>query len=376
MTRPIETELDSVVYRLKHDYMKIEGMQINFQRTCKVPVGQTNSLPAGLGNFPVYRVADFKSGVPSEWNTEGYFMPMYRQEAMWINFGRGYQESPKALVIGAGNINAITGKPFDPTKDLNYSGKKKKGKAGRAGKGRADKSQADKSQADIGSLEIRLEKEQNYLVIPPQPWLDGWKAEDGKIYQFVAAEMGSGETVEGQITGEETAGGIQLIVYNPKPGQNLVHKTRPHEYMTGGSFELFSAVKGYDALPKGLVTLGMPSGVRMRSVQAMGLGRGGEIEQKIYPDPYGVEVWDEKPAAVDVIYLISSNDFREVTGHPAPPTPVTYEKYQQLGLPWFELHDKKYADTPGSDVFSKLKPVGEGKAKQILHPVLFGAENK
>ena len=99
------------------------------------------------------------------------------------------------------------------------------------------------------------------------------------------------------------------------------------------------------------------------SVQAMGLGRGGEIDQKIYPDPYGVKVWNEKPTAVDVIYLVSSEDFKRVTGHNAPPTPVTYEKYQQYGLPWFELHDQKYKDTPGAGIFDKLLPVGEGKAK-------------
>jgi hypothetical protein len=48
------------------------------------------------------------------------------------------------------------------------------------------------------------------------------KDKDGKIYQFVAANMGSGETVEGQITGKEKVGGIQLIVYDPKEGKNLV----------------------------------------------------------------------------------------------------------------------------------------------------------
>jgi hypothetical protein len=340
---------DNLVEKLKREYMEIGGLRVNFQRTCRVPVGQLNSLPAGLGSFPVYKVSDFKEGTPKEWNTEGYFMPMYRQEAMWMNFGRGYMQNPKALVVGAGNINAISGKPFDPSK-VKCEGKRR---------------------AKEGSLDIKLEKEQNYLVVPPQPWLDGWKAEDGKIYQFVAAEMGSGETVEGQITGEEKAGGIQMIVYDPKPGKNLVHATRPHEYIVGGSFASDSF--GDSLLEKGVMccyAMSAKSATRgsmrigsVRSVQSMGLGRGGEISQKVYPDPHGVEVWNEKPTSVDVVYLVSSEDFKQVTGYDAPVTPVTFEKYQQLGLPWFELHDQKYKDTAGSDIFSKLKPVGEGKAK-------------
>ncbi|MFH1917257.1 MAG: hypothetical protein ABIJ21_08410 [Nanoarchaeota archaeon] len=296
--------------------IKIGDLQLSFYRTCRVPEGKLNSLPAGLGNFPIFSVKDFRSGTPSEWHDEGFFFPMYTQEAMWVGFNRGYHKEPSALVIGAGNINAITGKQFD----------------------------------DKGALEVKLQDPQNYLVIPPQPWLDGWKAEDGKIYQFVAAELGSGETVEGQITGKEEVGGIQLIAFSPKPGQNLVPESRPMEYIVGGSWECF---KGTHPYRRSFAASARPT--------SMGLGRGGEISQKIYPDPYGVEVWAEKPAGVEVLYLVSRADFKQITGHDAPPTPVTYKKYQQLGLPWFEIHDQKKGDTKGSDVFAKLKPVGEGK---------------
>jgi hypothetical protein len=348
----------SALYKMQQDYADIGDLRVNFQRTCRVPEGKLNSLPAGLGSFPVFRVSDFRSGAPKEWRDDGFFMPMYRQEAMWISFRRGYQKNPKAVIVGAGNINAVSGKPFDPSKAKD----------------------AEKREGSEGELDIKLEKEQNYLVVPPQPWLDGWKAEDGKIYQFVAAEMGSGETVEGQITGEEKAGGIQLIVYDPKPGQELVHATRPHEYLEGGSF---GGLKGggitFEDGGAEVFCLGVSKGVSSRGAtrggprpaargprpvaRSMGLGRGGSIEQKIYPDPHGLEVWNPTPTAVDIVYLVSSEDFRQVTGHEAPPTPVTYAKYQQLGLPWFGLHDTKLEDAKGSDVFAKLKPVGEGKKK-------------
>jgi hypothetical protein len=336
----------NLVERLKQENVNMGGIGVNFQRTCRVPQGKVNGLPAGLGSFPVYKVSDFSTGAPGNWHKEGFFMPMYRQEAMWISFRRNYSD-PKALVIGAGNINAISGKPFDPSKN------KLCGNRGNTKEG----------------VEVKLEGEQNYIVTPPQPWLDGWKAKDGKVYQFVAAELGSGETVEGQITGEETVGGIQFIVYGAKDGKKLISQTTPNTHQIGGSW-----TSGYGGTLESATTFGGPlynlksSGIRCCSAgsfsaapREMGLGKGGEISQKIYPDPYGIEVWNSSPESVSMLYLVSSEDFRQITGQSAPSTPVTFEEYQRQGLPWFELGDKVYQDTPGSGIVDNLKPVGNGE---------------
>ncbi len=360
------------------DSLNVGGLGVTFHRTCRVQEGKVNSLPASLGHFPVYKVSDFKSGCPDNFRPEGYFFPMYRQEAMWIGFGS--PQTPHALIIAAGNINAISGKPFDRSKDKFAS--------------------EDERKATVaGGLEVKLEKKQNYLICPPQPWLDGWKAEDGKIYQFVAAEMGSGETVEGQITGEETVGGIQFILYGPNATfkDKLVHATRPREFVSGGGYGLIEESLGIPSVgmcngPMIFRCAGPTLGASVKSlsgssVRTMGLGRGGEIEQKIYPDPYGpkkqklwtekpTDVWEESPSAVEVFYMVSSEDFKQITGHEAPPTPVTYEKYQQLGLPWYDLHDENCGDSKGSGVFGQLKPVGEGKAPQALLDKLNPYEQK
>jgi len=341
MTKSIEQKAVSSI--------DIAGLNLNFQRTCRVPEGKLNSLPAGLGSFPLFSTEDFKSGVPKGWS--GYFMPMYPQEAMWISFSRNYNADPCALIVGAGSINAVTGKPM-----------KKKSK----------------------HFEMNLEETQNYLVVPPQPWIDGWKDKDGKIYQFVAAYMGSGETIEGQITGEEKFGGIQLGVFHPKPGQKLVKETRPQEYVTGGNWnnypgyyplaspenlEMCAFSCSLDSAQKGVMAKSALASDRVgqrkiTSIQAMGLGRGGEISQKIYNDSYGLKVWKDKPEERTYVYMVDEKSFKQITGHRAPPTPVTYQKYQQYGLPWFELYDKKLKDAPGSDVFSKLKTVTGKKGKK------------
>ncbi|CAG7558679.1 unnamed protein product [Fusarium equiseti] len=55
---------------------------------------------------------------------------------------------------------------------------------------------------------------QDYLAIGVngQRWLDGVAVEPGKVRQFVAMPMGSGHSVEAQMTGEETTAGIQFEV--------------------------------------------------------------------------------------------------------------------------------------------------------------------
>ena len=50
----------------------------------------------------------------------------------------------------------------------------------------------------------------------------GWTASTramAYIRQFVAMPLGSGYTVEGQITGAEEFGGIQILAFEPKPGR-------------------------------------------------------------------------------------------------------------------------------------------------------------
>ena len=310
----------------------VGGLRVGFQRTCRVPYNKLNKLPANLGSFPVYKVSKFESkGIHDkvDWDKDDYFMPMYQCEALWLNFD-GYSartKGPYATMIGSGNINAITGKQME---------------------------------------EFKLEYPQNYVVVPPQPWIDGWKDNDGKVYQFVAAELGSGETVEGQITGEETVGGIQISVFKGKEGKNLIPESTPWHFPTSGDWPYPSPPIVWPRWRRRgpLVKYHALSAISDRteslgSISSMGLGRGGEIKQKIYDDPYGLDVWEEEPLETRTVHIVNSKDFKELTGKSPPITPVTYEQYQRRGYPWFDTWDQELEDVLGSDVFSKLKPVVE-----------------
>lgn len=285
-----------------------DKLSLVFNRTLRIPDdGKTYPLPPGLGTFPIFHVADYKDKLPEEWGKHGgVFIPMYQREALWIGF-RGYESYnhfshvPHAVKIAIGKINAISGKTWNQ------------------------------------SLK---EKDQDYLVCPPQPWLDGINAGDGYIRQFVAMPLGMGYTVEGQVTGKEEFGGIQIIVYSPKPG-------RFKEFKEEGFERIFDMQLCLTSSP-------------------MGIAAGGKMKQKIFPDLHGIETWDENNYGRVFIHIINSTMFKEVTGLKSPPTPISAKTYAKYGLPWFDLYDEDKGDLSPSGELKKIKSIKElDKEKDI-----------
>lgn len=279
-----------------------EHFALTFERTLRIPDdGKTYPLPPGLGAFPICKVEDYRERVPSSWVEHGgVFIPMYQREALWIYFEPDYW-TPKAVKVAVGKVNAVSGKPWDQslrpgTKD--------------------------------------------YLVCPPQPWLDGINAGKGYIRQFVAMPLGMGYTVEGQVTGEERFGGLQIIVYEPKPG-----RLKEEHYEALGS--------GCERAVYRSVDVGTE----------MGLAAGGKMRQKIYPDPLGLDMWDQENYGRVYVHIVNSMMYREITGKEPPSTPVTAQTYTDYGLPWFDLYDDKMEDISAPDAFKKVKTV-KGKDEE------------
>src|SRR5687768_15269150 len=290
----------------KHDNLVFgEGFALNFQRTLRIPDdGKTYPLPPGLGTFPVCKVEDYKERVPETWTEHGgVFIPMYQREALWIRFQPRYWK-PNAVKIAIGKVNAVSGKPWDE----------------------------------------KLQPEENdYLVCPPQPWLDGINAGEGYIRQFVAMPLGMGYTVEAQVTGEEKFGGIQIIVYEPKPGR---FPDQPPAEVARREFD-------------GMLYAAAPALARSAGSAEMGLAAGGKMRQKIYPDPHGIDTWDPENHGRVYVHIVNSMTYREITGKEPPPTPVTARTYTQYGLPWFDLYDDTLGDISAPDTLKKVKTVKE-----------------
>ncbi|KAG9028911.1 hypothetical protein FRB95_005909 [Tulasnella sp. JGI-2019a] len=64
-------------------------------------------------------------------------------------------------------------------------------------------------------------------------------------------------------------------------------------------------------------------------IRILGLGTGGKIEQKINQDTKDPRIWDLESSTLINIQILNSLDFMDLTGCPAPPTPITLDKYRR-----------------------------------------------
>ncbi len=286
--------------------------------TLRIPDDDSDyPLPPGLGRFPLRHVDDHANDVSPEWIERGGVMfPMYQSEAMWLNFGSaGRFPYPVAVKIATGKINAVSGETWED--GLNTD-------------------------------------PQDYVVIPKQPWLDGYCVEKGLIRQFVAMPLGAGYTAEEQITGAAEFGGLQIIAYPMKREAYLERRRKWEEtaraqvrpQMDLACASILGAEESLDG-----------------AGDSMGLAPGGRMRQTIYDDPYRGEEWDTESSRRCFIHLANSLVWRSITGASPPTTPPTSREYAQAGLPWFEHYGEGKA-LEGSGVLKGLKSVLQmGKEK-------------
>jgi hypothetical protein len=301
--------------QLGHDFIKIgEHFSVSFQRTLRIPDdGKNYPLPPSLGSFPISRVEDYADNVPDTWREHGgVFIPMYQREAMWLSFRAAYWR-PNAVKVAVGKINAITGQEW--------------------------------------SEDLQAEP-QDYIVCPDQPWLDGINDGDGYIRQFVAMPLGMGYTVEGQVTGKEEFGGLQIVVFDPKPGRFPDEPPRQEAAYPPGV--MYAAA----AAPQAAGSAGAE----------MGLAAGGRMRQKIYPDDYGIDTWDQTNSGRVYIHIVNSLMYREITGKEPPTTPISAKEYTRHGLPWFDLYDEEKSTLTSSDTLQKVKSVKEMDEEKGFEP--------
>ena len=305
----ITLQNEQLVFRFPH-IEEDAGISIDFQRTLRLPDnGRDYHLPPGLGRFPLRHIEDFDLGVSNHRKARGgIIMPMFQTDALWLNFsslGYGRQELPVALKIGAGKINAVSGEKW-----------------------------TDGLRQDP----------QNYIVLPDQPWLDGFNVERGKVRQFVAMPLGQGYTVEEQIDPESDVGGIQI--------EAIPMKKEAYEKLKTQREEASSARFG----------LSMPMACEASEPMEMGLGMGGSMRQEIYDDEYGLDAWDLDDSQRCFIMLTNAEQWMSITGEEPPLSPISAEDYSMAGLPWFEYYDGDRKAIEGAKALGNIKTI-----KTIAH---------
>ena len=289
----------SVAINDDHSISFGDRFRLSLQRTLRIPDdGQTYPLPPTMGSFELHNVADYAESLPATWvEAGGVFIAMYQFEALWLAFD-AEAHKPNAVQVCVGGVNVVD-----------------------------------------GSVSAELtQSPQNYLVAPPQPWLDGINVDEHTVRQFVAVPLGKGHTVEAQVKGEETLGGIQIKVFEPKAG---IFPDEPPPIEKPLYDDPFESIDESFSPAK----------------QQMGVGAGGQMTQKIYDDPHGVDVWDCGNFAELNIFIVNSMQFHAMTGMPAPATPWSAEMYSLFGFPWFELFDEEIAAVAGGQSLGTVKSV-------------------
>ena len=225
-----------------NDDLEIDGgkLRISFHRTLRIPETRgMHDLPANLGKFPLFNVVNYASRMPGDMAQKGgVFLPLYQREAMYIQFDSTSwgHASQYAIKVFVGGVNAISGKTWDQKSD-----------------------------------------KQDYIVVPPQRWLDGIATAPGVVKQFVAMPSGSGYSVEKQVTGKEDTGGIQFeIVPANSNGVGIASMLA-----FSGQSTPYLAARWIDP---------------MRSPQDNGYEPGARLYMKDYRDPY---MWS-RPACPEV----------------------------------------------------------------------------
>ena len=295
--------LDAPV-KIVRDELVLGPVTVGFRRTLRIPETGLHPLPPGLGRFPLRRVADYPDTAPAGWLSRGGVMlPIYQREAMWLSFSAS---EPTALQVGVGKVCAVSGLPW---------------------------------------IDHLIGDPQNYVPLPDQPWLDGINASDGFIRQFIAVPLGSGATVEGQITGKETHGGVQLRTVG----------------LTQQALAEWHAAR--TLRPECCADLCLEDGGPVPAPGAtgadMGLGAGGRMRQEVYADDRPLTDYDESGARRVFVHLCSAAQWTAITGEVPPPTPVDRDEYVRAGLPWFDFYDADARDLAASQVLARVESVGE-----------------
>ena len=83
------------------------------------------------------------------------------------------------------------------------------------------------------------------------------------------------------------------------------------------------------------------------------------MKQKIYPDSYGIDVWDQDNYGRVAIHIVNSAQFYDLTGIQPPPTPIDVKTYTQYGLPWFDLYDEFKEDVSPPKHLTGVKTIAE-----------------
>jgi hypothetical protein len=98
----------------------------------------------------------------------------------------------------------------------------------------------------------------------------------------------------------------------------------------------------------------------------MGLAAGGRMQQQVFKDPHGIEVWDRKHKTRVFIHLANSIGWQHVTGALPPHPPLSAAQYTEHHYPWFSYYEENAKSQSGTEALKGLKSLAELQKEKKL----------
>jgi hypothetical protein len=312
---------------------------VSLQKTIRVPNdGKEHPLPPGLGSFDYFLHSGKK------------VLPVGDDEALWFNFSNSNYDLPVAIKILTGGINAITGEKENET-----------------------------DRCILKNNTPGTQSGQNYMIVPGQPWLDGFKGKDEDVVrQFISVKLGQGRSVEEKLENTQF-GGIQIIVI--PPSEVLVEKAKEAARIKeenrlaklkawlakhpGKSEKDFNSLGEYPYLMK-CAFFAEESCYESLECASMGIGAGGKIRQEIVGSQYNPSDFDSSKAQYANLDLVESMEFALLTKSEFPPQIPTFDQWNNAGLPWFSVSNTNNAVKVDSN--SRLAALDNAGHLSALNP--------
>lgn len=287
-----------------------------------------------------------ESWMRSSGRIKSYFVAVIPGNGLWLDFNQNAEHTNhQAIVISVQGVNAITGLPCKDPQLEQYRDECPKHKTAFG---------ADRLCKECG---FKWPK-QNYLSSTGQPtgqlWLDGFRAEDGVIRQYVFSEQAM-RGVAAAIIGEDRVFAIGISFFlsqqpRPQEPRALGRSFASAGMMNycGGGIETKMMDMSLDAcesevtshytssLSKSLCDDGGAKSItkggsgllgslsarsRSRSfgslmnapaVKKLEVAAGAKIDQRIYDDPNGLDFWQKEPEGLVVINYCTEEDARRI----------------------------------------------------------------
>lgn len=253
----------------------------------------------------VYRVAEYDDACPESWirgsaEEASYFVPVKAEHGLWLDFNDNLRHSHHvAVLISVQGINPITGRSVGDDKLEQYRKSCPVHKV-KFGEERFCEKCAYKWDA------------QNYLAGNATPWpyfwLDGFRAADGEVRQYVFTEE-TARGVAAQILGEERVFAIGVAFYlskEPKPPAPVRQRPAWDDFNTpvgasggaiflGHSSHRDTRIRASMHLKEERFAASASNGP-LHQVKSLEIAAGAKINQRIYQDPEKLDFWQDEPA--------------------------------------------------------------------------------